>query len=164
MTGTQEQPQVIHNTFVIERTYPVAPAKVFDAFADPQKKRRWFAEGEGFQVERFDSDFRVGGKEICDFRVLQGPIEGALIRNETNFLDIVSEKRIVVAYTMSMEAKPFSASLATTEFKPAADGKSTVLLFTEQGAYFKGSDGPKMREQGTRELLEALEQDLKNDE
>jgi uncharacterized protein YndB with AHSA1/START domain len=160
MTGTQAQNQVIHSTFTIERTYRVAPAKVFDAFANPAKKRRWFAEGEGFEVVRFDSDFRVGGKEICDFKVLRGPIEGTLIQNETNFLDIIPEKRIVVAYTMSMKGKPFSASLATTELKPGEDGKSTKLVFTEQGAYFEGSDGPKMREHGTRELLDALEQEL----
>ena len=39
------EPSVTHATFVIERSYPKAPGRVFAAFADPDKKRRWFAEG-----------------------------------------------------------------------------------------------------------------------
>ena len=33
---------VTHATFVIERTYGVAPARVFNAFADAAAKARWF--------------------------------------------------------------------------------------------------------------------------
>ncbi len=33
--------QITHGTFTIEKRYPHAPEKVFDAFSDPVKKRRW---------------------------------------------------------------------------------------------------------------------------
>jgi uncharacterized protein YndB with AHSA1/START domain len=68
--------------------------------------------------------------------------------------DIVANERIVYAYEMMVEDQRISVSVAT--FELTADGKSTRLVLTEQGAYFDGGDGPKLREQGTRELLEAL--------
>ncbi len=45
MEKVMEQLSVTHSTFVIERSYPTSPERVFAAFADPAKKRRWFAEG-----------------------------------------------------------------------------------------------------------------------
>ena len=153
-----EERSVIHHTFVIERNYPSPVERVFAAFADPTKKRRWFAEGEGFQVERFDMDFRVGGGEHCSFRATEGPVKGSVFTNETTYQDIVPNRRIVLAYTMAMGDKRISASLSTVEFVPS--GKATQLVFTEQGAFFEGADGPKMREQGYRELLEQLAKEL----
>ena len=38
---------VTHTTFVIERTYPVPPARVFAAFADVELKERWFSMPQG---------------------------------------------------------------------------------------------------------------------
>jgi uncharacterized protein YndB with AHSA1/START domain len=45
---------VVHASFTIERHYPVPPQRVYRAFADEATKRRWFAEGEGWEVERFE--------------------------------------------------------------------------------------------------------------
>jgi uncharacterized protein YndB with AHSA1/START domain len=154
-----EDRSVTHSTFVIERTYPATPERVFAAFADPARKRRWFAEGEGFQVEEFEMDFRVGGTERARFRAGEGtPVKGTSFTNETTYQDIVPNRRVVLAYTMAMGDKRISASLATFELLPSKTG--TNLIFTEQGAFFEGADGPQMREQGWRELLEALGKEL----
>jgi uncharacterized protein YndB with AHSA1/START domain len=53
MRTTANQRSVVHSTFSIERTYPVPPSRVFSAFSDQAAKRRWFAEGEGWEVEEF---------------------------------------------------------------------------------------------------------------
>jgi len=150
-----------HSTFTIERQYPATPEQVFSAFADPAKKRRWFAGGEGTEVLEFEMDFRVGGTVRSRFRMgASTPLPGVEITNDTTYLDIVPHQRIILAYTMSIGGTPFSASLATIEFRPA--DKGTTLLFTEQGAFLENSDGPERREQGWQKLLERLAQELQN--
>jgi uncharacterized protein YndB with AHSA1/START domain len=150
-----EEQSVIHCTFVIERSYPATPERVFGAFSDPAKKRRWFAEGEGFEVEHFEMDFRVGGKECARFRISEAtPLTGTACTNDTTYQDIVPRRRVVFAYTMTLGDKRISASLVTIEFLSADEGIN--LVFTEQGAFFEGADGPATREEGWRKLLERL--------
>ena len=97
-----EERSVIHSTFVIERSYPATPERVFAAFADPAKKRRWFVEGEGHEVEQYEMDFRVGGKERARFRFKEGtPVTGIACTNDTSYQDIVPNRRVVFASTMS---------------------------------------------------------------
>ena len=146
---------VVHSTITIERTYPVAPERVFKAWADPRQKRRWFAEGEGGSVLQYDLDFREGGRETARFRDEKSNAE---FRNDGHYEDIVPGRRIVVAYTMSAGDRRISASLATVELRPQGEG--TRLVFTEQAAFFDGADGPRMREQGWRELLDRLAAEL----
>ena len=145
---------IVHSTFVVERTYPASAARVFAAFSNPATKRRWFAEGEGWQIEEFDADFRVGGRETSRFRFDGGPP----IRNDTIYQDIVEDRRIVFTYAMTVGDKRISASLASVELFPA--GKGTRLAYTEQGQFFDGVEQPKQRELGCAELFDKLAEHL----
>jgi uncharacterized protein YndB with AHSA1/START domain len=150
---------VIHNTFVIERSYPTTPERVFAAFADPAKKRRWFAEGGSHDIEEYEMDFRVGGSERARYRFKVGtPLEGKALANETLYQNIVPNRRIVFASAMKVDGNCISASLATVELLPSEKG--TELIFTHQAAFFEGADGPQMREAGWRLLLERLANEL----
>jgi uncharacterized protein YndB with AHSA1/START domain len=144
---------VIHNTFVIERSYPVPPERVFAALSDPAQKRRWFVDGGGNKVEYYEMQFEVGGKDRARFSH-SGPMEGILFTNEGTYQDIVPGRRVVLASTMSMGEKRISSSLTTFELLSTEIG--TDLIFTHQGAFYEGSDGPEMREGGWRRLLERL--------
>lgn len=156
-----QESSVVHSTFVMERNYPKPPDQVFSAFADAVKKRRWFAESPHQEVEEFTLDFRVGGMERTQCRFKEGtPFPGVLLTNEGTFQDIVPNQRLVTASTMTLGDKRISASLVTIEFMPGGNG--TDLLFTHQGAFFEGADGPQMREAGWRSLLEKLGKELTN--
>src|SRR5579883_1515062 len=141
---------VTHATFVIERSYPVAPARVFAAWADPAAKARWFAGPDESQSGPHELDFRVGGRE----RVSGGPPGGPVHSYDARYHDIVPNDRIISSYDMYMDETRISSSLATVEFLAAGSG--TRLIYTEQGAFLDGHDTPAQREHGTAELLDAL--------
>jgi uncharacterized protein YndB with AHSA1/START domain len=145
-----------HGTFTIERSYKAPRALVFKAFEDIDAKRRWFVQGddENWQVESFETDFRVGGSERSRFRYAGGP----LISNDTVYLDIAANERIIIAYTMGTEGSIFSSSMSTIRFEP--HGSGTKLIYTEQGAYFGEANQILGREEGTKGLFESLAKEL----
>jgi uncharacterized protein YndB with AHSA1/START domain len=146
---------VTHSTFRIERSYDDAsPEQVFFAFADKASKRRWFVEGEGWEIDSFEMDFRPGGVESSAFRYQGGPV----VTNHTVYQDIVENQRIVFAYSMTVADSRISASLGTIELFP--EGGSTRLVYTEQGAFLDGHDNVAQREAGCRKLYEALAVEL----
>ncbi len=150
---------VVHRTFTIERRLGAPPAAVFRAFSSAARKRRWFAGGGGPRGAAFAMDFRTGGWERTRSRMGDDtPFPGATLANDTCYLEVVPGRRIVAAYTMSMNGRRFSASLATYEF--LAEGRGTRLVYTDQGAYFEGADGPRMRKAGWSALFDALAAEL----
>jgi uncharacterized protein YndB with AHSA1/START domain len=154
LNSTNTVCETIHTTFTIERDYPVSPARVFHAFADHDSKRRWLVEGDGFRIDEYTSEFRVGGREFSRFRYGDGPE----IQNETSYHDIVPDRRIVFVYTMTVGGRRMSTSLTTVALAPTPDG--TRLTFTEQAAFYDGIDDPAGREVGCRGLLEELAKEL----
>jgi uncharacterized protein YndB with AHSA1/START domain len=150
---------VTYNTFVIERSYPNPPARVFAAFSDPAIKRRWYAEGHNHTVEQFEMDFRVGGVERTAYRMGKNtPFPGVALATEGSYQDIVPGRRIVTASTMSLGDKRISSTLVTIELLTTESG--TDLICTHQGAFFEGSGGPEMREAGWRSLFDKLTEEL----
>lgn len=145
----------VHGSFTIERRCAAAPAKVFAAFAEPSLKKSWFAESDTHEIEAFESDFSVGGAERLNYRFGPNtPFPGAALTNEGMYHDIVDQQRIVMSSRMAIEGTPISVALETIEIAP--EGAGTCVTCTFQGVFFEGADGPVLREQGWRDLLDRL--------
>jgi uncharacterized protein YndB with AHSA1/START domain len=135
---------VKHGTFVVERTYPVSRERVYEAWADPNAKSKWFSKPDVFE-------FRVGGREYSSGEVSEG---GPLFVFDATYQDIVPNERIVYSYIMDMGGVRISVSITTVELLDVDGG--TKLIFTEQGAFLDGHDTVEIREHGTGELLDML--------
>jgi uncharacterized protein YndB with AHSA1/START domain len=154
--------QLAHGMFTVERRYDASPQRVFQAYSDPVAFRRWFVEAPGATVYEWAHDFCVGGHGGGRYRF--GGQENDVGFNDTLFLDIVENRRIILSYVMGREVgnekHRDSASLATIELAP--DGGGTRLTYTEQGAYF-GEDGAAhipLREGGCARMFENLALEL----
>jgi uncharacterized protein YndB with AHSA1/START domain len=141
---------VVHDSFSIERTYPVAPERVFAAWTTVEAKAQWFGNEEGIEpVGEQTLDFRVGGREHFSAKA-----EGKLFDFDAIYYDIVDNERIVWSYDMRMDGRRISVSVATVQISPVAGGSRLVM--TEQGAYLDGLDTNDQRREGTEQFLDNL--------
>lgn len=154
MTTTLTKPTF--GSFTIERKLAHKPERVFRAFEDPVARYRWFIAGEGWEIADYTQVFQVGGHEHGHFRPVGHP---SMFGNDTWYLEIIPNRRIVTAYTMSENGKPMSHSLSTFEFH--ADGAGCRLVFTEQGAYYGGEEDVKNRRMGFEGLIEKLDEEIR---
>lgn len=143
----------VYGSFNIERTFDVSVEKVWAAFADQAAKEQWF-KGPDEAPNEHSMDFRVGGRETNEGRFHDGTVH----RFEALYYDIVPLERIVYAYEMYLDGKRISVSLAAIAFE--RDGDGTKLTLGESGVFLDGFDKPELREQGTHQLLDALEKSL----
>ena len=140
---------IAHGSFTVKRTYPVPPARVFAAFADPSIKGKWFGDPEKESVAEI-FEFKVGGLERRAGEV-GGDTRYAM---ELRYYDIVPDQRIVYAYDVEINGVRHSVSVATVEFRPSGTG--TAVSVTEHGAFLDGHENPPDRQGGTEFTLDRL--------
>jgi len=159
MSASNVKRSVVHASFIITRHWKASPARVFQAFADQEKKDAWFGGGSDWTPVGRSFDFREGGKEYAAGRWKTGMVS----KFDCIYLDIVeptgsSEGRIIYSYVMHLDDRKISVSQAAIEIHPDGDGAKFVL--TEYGDYLDGYDDAGSREHGTNALMDALEKSL----
>ena len=144
------QPEATHDLIRIERLLPNCLDHVWSAWASSDKKRAWFGDG----LEQ--CDFAPGGLERSSFLTRMGVHD-----NETRYFEIRHRERIVFAYSMALNGRVHSVSLATVAFADQDGG--TRLALTEQICIIPPSDGAKGRLAGWTDLLDSLADYLLHD-
>ncbi|MGC4192482.1 MAG: SRPBCC family protein [Thermomicrobiales bacterium] len=137
--------EVTHSTFTLERQYPASVDRVFDAWANPEARKRWMAQGAVYS-----QDFVVGGLERV--RGMDG--EGRTLTYEARYAEIVLNTRILTSSTLRTEDRLSTVSVTSVEF--SADGAGTRIVLTEHGMYLPGQERPEWRERGTAQQLDTL--------
>lgn len=146
-----------HTTLTIERHFKAPPTRVFGAWAVAERKRLWFACHDDWTPFDFQLDFRIGGRETN--RVAS--TDGVVHAYQANYLDIVSNERIIYAFDMMLDRARISVSLATVVFAPEPQG--TKMLFTEQVVFLDGYGDNGSRLMGTEIGFERLRLEVEAD-
>jgi uncharacterized protein YndB with AHSA1/START domain len=142
---------VVFGMFHLQRSYDAPAARVWRALTEEAAKAKWFGGTDGrWELLERRMDVRVGGRER-----LKGRWEGGVVSTfDAVYHDVVPLARLVYSYTMHLDDKKISVSLATLQLQ--ADEGKTTLTVTEQGAFLDGYDDAGSRERGTGHLLDAL--------
>jgi len=113
-------------SLTLKRRFNAPPAKVFAAWTDPEKIKRWMGPGE-ITTRRAETDPRAGGRYRIEMRSPNGEAHnvGGVYREV-----VVNEKLVFTwAWDATPPDKPHE-SLVTVLFKP--DGGGTLLTLTHE--------------------------------
>jgi len=117
----------VRPSLTLKRRFKAPPAKVFAAFTDPEKVKRWMGPGE-IQAVRAESDVRVGGR----YRWVMKSPDGKEHDVGGIYREIVPNEKLVFtwAWKVTPPDQPHE-SLVTVLFK-ADDGGTLLTLIHER--------------------------------
>jgi uncharacterized protein YndB with AHSA1/START domain len=119
-TTLKEKPSLTLN-----RSYPVAPERVWRAWTDPQALKRWFGPGGEDPVSLAQLDVRVGGR----FRIVFGGPDGKAHDVQGVYKEVVPNRKLVFTWTWP-NSTPERESMITIELRAA--GRGTELVFRQE--------------------------------
>jgi len=136
-------------SLTIKRRFKAPPAKVFSAWTDPEKIKRWFGPGQ-VQCTQAEFEPRVGGK----FTFVAASPGGETHRVDGVVREFIENRKVV--YTWAWYSMPERESLVTAEFK--ADGDGTLMTLTHE--QFFDEDACDRHNSGWNGALDKLEKFL----
>jgi uncharacterized protein YndB with AHSA1/START domain len=110
-------------SLTFKRRFNAAPAKVFSAWTDPEKVKRWMGPGE-VKVMSAESDARTGGR----YRWLMQSPDGVEHDVGGVYREVAPNEKLV--FTWAWKSTPERESLVTITFKP--DGSGTLMTLTHE--------------------------------
>jgi uncharacterized protein YndB with AHSA1/START domain len=136
-------------SLTLKRRLKAAPAKVFAAWIDPEKVKRWMGPGE-VKVLHVESDPRTGGR----YRWVMKSPDGVEHDVSGVYREVIADEKLV--FTWAWKSTPERQSLVTVLLKP--DGVGTLLTLTHE--QFFDEDARDRHQQGWTGALEKLDRFL----
>ena len=137
-------------SLTLKRRLKASPAKVFQAWTDPEKLVRWFGPAETVAGSvRAQADVRPGGRYRMNFQTDDGE------RHQVGgvYREVMPDSRLV--FTWAWQSTPERESLVTVTIVPDGDG-TLLTLHHEQFFDQKARDGHERGWTGTLDKLEQL--------
>jgi uncharacterized protein YndB with AHSA1/START domain len=134
----------------VSRVFPYSAERIFDAWLDPERARRWFfATPEGTMV-RADIDPRVGGHFVFTDRR-----DGEDVKHTGKYLEIDRPHRLVFTFAVSgVDGPPDHVSITIV---PLPDGCELTLTHEMAAEFSEYVDSARKAWSG---MLEDLATDL----
>ena len=110
-------------SLTLKRRFNAPPAKVFAAWTDPEKMKRWMGP-EGVQGISCEIDPRVGGR----YRLVMRAPNGEEHDVSGVYREVMPNEKLV--FTWAWKSTPERESLVTLTFKP--DGAGTLLTLMHE--------------------------------
>ena len=118
MAATATKPRL-----TIKRRFNAPPEKVFSAWTDPEKIKRWMGPGE-IKTVCAEADLRVGGH----YRIVMLTPTGEEHDVGGVYREVVPNEKLV--YSWAWKSTPERESLVTVTFK--GEGSGTLLTITHE--------------------------------
>lgn len=134
-------------SLTIKRRFNVPPAKVFAAWADPEKLKKWMGPGE-IGCKLAEADTRIGGRYRI---IMQKPGDPEEHDVGGAYREVVPNEKLV--FTWAWKSTPERESLVTVTFKPDGDGTLMTLMHEQ----FFDADARDRHNQGWTGCLANLE-------
>jgi uncharacterized protein YndB with AHSA1/START domain len=108
-------------SLTLKRRLNAVPEKVYAAWTDPAKLKRWFGPDNG-AVERAETDLRVGGRYVVVFYTEDGEEHHV----SGSYREVVPNEKLV--FTWAWRSTPERESLVTVLIKPDGEGSLLTLI------------------------------------
>ena len=117
-------------SLTLKRRFNAPPAKVFSAWTDPEKVKRWFGPGE-VRCTHAVFELRAGGRFEIDAISPNGETHSV----SGTVREVIPDEKLV--YTWTWKSTPERESLVTVLFKPDSGG--TLLTLTHEKFFDEGA-------------------------
>lgn len=136
-------------SLTIKRRFNAPPEKVFAAWTDPEKVKRWMIPGNGEAVSA-EADVRTGGH----YRWIMKSPDGEEHNVGGVYREVIPNEKLV--FTWAWISTPDRESLVTLTFKP--DGGGTLMTLTHE--QFFDESARDRHESGWNGMMQNLERYL----